>query len=35
MDRLRQAGYAAPFTPLEEGISDYVGRYLSQADRYR
>jgi ADP-L-glycero-D-manno-heptose 6-epimerase len=35
MDRLQQAGYAKPMTPLEEGISDYVTRYLSQADPYR
>jgi ADP-L-glycero-D-manno-heptose 6-epimerase len=35
MARLRAAGYAAPFTPLEEGIGDYVMRYLSQPDPYR
>ncbi|MBE7219405.1 MAG: ADP-glyceromanno-heptose 6-epimerase [Caulobacteraceae bacterium] len=35
MGRLRAAGYAAPFTPLEEGVADYVGRFLSQADPYR
>jgi ADP-L-glycero-D-manno-heptose 6-epimerase len=35
MDRLRAAGYARPMTPLEEGIDDYVGRYLSQPDHYR
>jgi len=35
MDRLRAAGYTAPMTPLEEGIGDYVGRYLSQPDPYR
>jgi ADP-L-glycero-D-manno-heptose 6-epimerase len=35
MDRLRAAGYAAPFTRLEEGIADYVGAYLSQPDPYR
>ncbi len=35
MDRLRAAGYAAPLTPLEEGIADYVGRYLTQPDPYR
>lgn len=35
MDRLKQAGYEKPMTPLEEGISDYVIRYLSQADPYR
>jgi ADP-L-glycero-D-manno-heptose 6-epimerase len=35
MDRLKAAGYAKPMTPLEEGIGDYVGRYLSQPDPYR
>ncbi|MDB5475032.1 MAG: rfaD [Phenylobacterium sp.] len=35
MDRLKQAGYAKPMTPLEEGIGDYVTHYLSQADPYR
>jgi ADP-L-glycero-D-manno-heptose 6-epimerase len=35
MERLRQAGYTAPMTSLEEGIGDYVGRYLSQTDPYR
>ena len=35
MDRLRAAGYDAPFTTLEDGIGDYVRRYLSQPDPYR
>jgi ADP-L-glycero-D-manno-heptose 6-epimerase len=35
MDRLREAGYPYPMTPLEDGIADYVGRYLSQPDPYR
>ncbi|MBI1198142.1 MAG: ADP-glyceromanno-heptose 6-epimerase [Phenylobacterium sp.] len=35
MDRLKAAGYAAPMTSLEEGIGDYVGRFLSQPDPYR
>jgi ADP-L-glycero-D-manno-heptose 6-epimerase len=35
MDRLVQAGYSKPMTPLEEGIGDYVGHYLSQPDPYR
>lgn len=35
MDRLKAAGYAKPMTPLEEGIQDYVSRYLSQPDPYR
>ena len=35
MGRLRAAGYAAPFTSLEEGVGDYVRRFLGQADPYR
>ena len=35
MERLRQAGYTRGFTSLAEGVRDYVGRYLSQPDRYR
>lgn len=35
VERLRAAGYTAPFTPLEEGVADYVTRYLSQPDPYR
>jgi len=35
MERLKAAGYAQPMTPLEEGIGDYVTRYLSQPDPYR
>ena len=35
MDRLMAAGYPGPMTPLEEGIADYVTRYLSQPDPYR
>ena len=35
MTGLREAGYDRPFTSLEDGISDYVGRYLSQPDPYR
>lgn len=34
MQRLRAAGYRAPFTPLEDGIADYVQRYLAAADPY-
>ena len=32
--RLRAAGYARPMTSLEDGVGDYVRRYLA-ADRYR
>ncbi|QDH13480.1 ADP-glyceromanno-heptose 6-epimerase [Formicincola oecophyllae] len=31
MDALREAGYQAPFTPLEEGVRRYVQSYLMQA----
>ena len=33
--RLRAAGYAGQFTPLEEGVRRYVQDYLTQADPYR
>ncbi len=33
--RLRTAGYDCQMTPLEAGVEDYVGRYLSQEDPYR
>lgn len=32
MDRLRGAGYAGQFTPLEEGVRRYVQDYLATAD---
>ena len=35
MGRLVEAGYDKPFTALEDGIGDYVGRYLSRPDPYR
>ncbi len=35
MSRLAQAGYNSPFTGLEDGVCDYVGRYLSQPDPFR
>jgi ADP-L-glycero-D-manno-heptose 6-epimerase len=35
MRRLAAAGYARPFTTLEEGVSDYVAGYLSKDDPYR
>lgn len=34
MQRLRDAGYAEPFTSLEDGVKEYVQKYLAQADRY-
>lgn len=35
MESLRAAGYAAPFLSLEDGVTDYVRRYLDTADPYR
>jgi ADP-L-glycero-D-manno-heptose 6-epimerase len=35
MERLRSAGYDRQFTPLEQGITDYVTRFLATSDRYR
>jgi ADP-L-glycero-D-manno-heptose 6-epimerase len=34
MERLREVGYAQPFTTLEDGVAEYVQRYLSQSDPY-
>lgn len=33
MQKLRKAGYTAPFTTLEDGIRDYVREYLSTESR--
>jgi ADP-L-glycero-D-manno-heptose 6-epimerase len=35
MERLRAAGYDAPFTPLEAAVEDYVTHYLDREDPYR
>jgi ADP-L-glycero-D-manno-heptose 6-epimerase len=35
MSRLVAAGWSRPSTPLEQGIGDYVGGYLSRPDPYR
>ena len=35
MERLQAAGYNQPMTTLEDGVSDYVKRYLSQPDPHR
>ncbi|SOD95126.1 ADP-glyceromanno-heptose 6-epimerase [Caenispirillum bisanense] len=35
MSRLRAAGYDKPFTELEDGVADYVQRYLDTADPYQ
>ena len=34
MLQLRSAGYAAPFTSLEAGISDYINNFLATTDPY-
>ncbi|MDB5481289.1 MAG: ADP-L-glycero-D-mannoheptose-6-epimerase [Caulobacteraceae bacterium] len=35
MDRLRAAGWNDPATSLEDGVMDYVRRYLARPDPYR
>jgi ADP-L-glycero-D-manno-heptose 6-epimerase len=35
MDRLKAAGYCAAFTSVEDGVADYVARFLSQPDPFR
>ncbi len=35
MERLRRAGYDAPFTPLEQAVERYVKQYLDRDDPYR
>jgi ADP-L-glycero-D-manno-heptose 6-epimerase len=35
MERLRHAGYSRPFTSLEDGVGEYVKRYLATDDPYR
>jgi len=35
MGRLRARGYEAPFTTLEDGVHDYVTRFLATTDRYQ
>ena len=34
MDKLRAAGYTAPFTALEDGVRDYVRNYLMKGPAY-
>lgn len=34
MDKMRQAGYAKPFTSLETGVADYVKNYLISGKYY-
>ena len=33
--RIREAGFSAPFTELEDGVDTYVRRYLATDDPYR
>ena len=35
IDRLRGAGYTAPFISLEDGVARYIREYLSQPNPYR
>jgi ADP-L-glycero-D-manno-heptose 6-epimerase len=35
MEKLRSIGYSSPFTSLEDGVKQYVERFLSQPDHYR
>jgi ADP-L-glycero-D-manno-heptose 6-epimerase len=35
MGRLKDAGYTAPLTSLEDGVTDYVRSYLAKPDPYR
>ncbi|MES1195408.1 MAG: ADP-L-glycero-D-mannoheptose-6-epimerase, partial [Steroidobacter sp.] len=35
MDKLRAAGYAKPFTSLENGVSEYVHQYLGKDNPYK
>jgi ADP-L-glycero-D-manno-heptose 6-epimerase len=35
MNRLRAAGFAEPFSSLEEGVGDYVKAFLARPDPYR
>jgi ADP-L-glycero-D-manno-heptose 6-epimerase len=35
VERLRAAGFLAPFTSLEDGVTAYIKDFLSQPDPYR
>ena len=35
MNRLRQAGYARAFTPLEDGVTQYIQNFLATNDPRR
>jgi ADP-L-glycero-D-manno-heptose 6-epimerase len=34
MNKLRAAGYTAPFFSLEDGVRDYIQEHLTQADMH-
>jgi ADP-L-glycero-D-manno-heptose 6-epimerase len=34
IEKLRAAGYAPPFTPLEDAVADYVAEHLAKRDPY-
>ena len=34
MCRLRQSGYNAPFTPIEDAVGDYIQKHLGTSDAY-
>ena len=35
MEKLRGAGFNGPFHTLEEGVTDYVTKFLMKDDKYR
>jgi ADP-L-glycero-D-manno-heptose 6-epimerase len=35
IERLRRAGYHAPFATVEQGVAEYITKYLGTSDRYR
>jgi ADP-L-glycero-D-manno-heptose 6-epimerase len=35
MEKLRRAGFNGPLHTLEEGVADYVTKFLMKDDKYR
>ena len=35
IDKLRNVGYRKEMTSLEDGISDYINKYLNRIDKYK
>jgi ADP-L-glycero-D-manno-heptose 6-epimerase len=35
VDKLRRAGFTAPFTTLEDGVKTYIQNHLIQPDPYK